>query len=59
MNIKINNITMDVWIEGSPIWFNIRDNNHLGKEVSFRFDEAKAVIDGLQNLYEFAKNKKT
>jgi hypothetical protein len=57
MQIIVNNVILDCWENGSPIWFHIKEGNG-DNQISFRYDEAQAIASALQNLVDFTKKAK-
>lgn len=54
MNIQVNDIELDVWEQGWPYWFHIRQGKHM---ISFTEETAPAISDALKHLVEHTMSK--
>lgn len=54
MEIKVGNTELDVWEDGWPYWFHIKQGDNI---ISFTEQSAPAIRDALNNLVEHTMRK--
>jgi len=61
MHIEVNNLRFEVWKEGMPVWFRISEwdsTESRERVISFRHDDAEAIVDALKNLLAYVKRER-
>ena len=56
MRIVIDDVELDVWVDGFPKWFHIKQGDNM---ISFNNVQALAISSALKNLIECLKIKES